>query len=263
MSQLVTAKEIADLLGISLETVWRYTRTGRIPAVRLSKRRYRYDPVAVTKALHVPPPEVSNERSSPAALAVREAKPPYRTDSVFTYDDYLQLPGDGCRYQILDGVLVREPAPHVQHQRVARRLLRLLESYFAETDPQGEVFTAPTAVTLSETDVVEPDLLYVTSRQTEIIETRRINGAPHLVVEIVSPWSGAIDRVRKRALYERLQVLHYWLVDYEARTFECLALDENGKYVLRTAGAEEDRLEHPDFPGLAIDLAPLWRTSGP
>lgn len=246
---LVTAREIADLLGVSVETVWRYTRTGRIPAVRLSQRKYRYNPDEVAKAM--------SDITLPNG--VREARPTYNKKRPFTYQDYLQLPeGDGYTYQILDGTLVKEPAPYVHHQRVSRRLQRSLEDYFAEVDPNGEVLNAPVDVTLSETNVVQPDLLYVPYHASDIVEERRINGPPHLVVEVVSPGSAAQDRVKKRGIYERMQVPHYWIVDYTPRTIECYGL-EHGTYVLRGAAVGSEILEHPDFPGLHIDLSDLWQ----
>jgi len=243
---LVSANKLAEMLGISVDTVWQYTRTGRIPAHRLSQQ-YLYDPEAVAQALSQ---EVESSESSHAGISTHKRP--------FTYQDYLKLPDDGYRYQILDGILVKEPAPYVQHQRVSKRLERTLDNYFAKVDPDGEVLDAPVDVTLSDIDVVQPDLLYVSSQETSIIEERRINGPPHLVVEIVSPSSATKDRVTNRALYERSQVPHFWIVDYENETIECYALYD-GRYKLRSAASGSEVLKHPDFPGLRIDLEGIWR----
>jgi Uma2 family endonuclease len=184
------------------------------------------------------------------------------TDKVYTYEDYLQLPDEECyHYEILDGMLVREPAPYVHHQRVSRRLLIILNNYFAERDPAGEVFDAPIDVTLSDTNVVQPDLIYVPGACSEIMEEARIDGPPHLVVEILSKWTRSKDRVRKRNIYERMPVPHYWIVDPEDETIEAYAL-RDGAYVLRSSGLSEGKFVHPDFPGLAFDLAALWRRPG-
>lgn len=242
------------MIGVSVETVWRYTRTGRIPSVRLGNRKYRYYADEVVKAL----------QGNVAPLdQVRERRPPYVTEKPFTYDDYLKLPNDdGFRYQVLEGYLVKEPAPYVQHQRTSRRLQRALEDYFLKIDPKGEVFNAPTDVTLSDVNVVQPDLLYVPSHLISMIDERRINGAPHLVIEIVSLSSRAQDRIKKFGIYERMQVPHYWIVDYEAETIECYGL-QNDFYVLRSAATSGEELTHPDFPGLQISLSHLWRPYGP
>ena len=250
--RLMTAQELADMLQLSVETVWRYTRNERIPFIQLSSRQYRYDPGEVMHRLGM-------NAGGRGASSVCEARPRYMTDKVYTYEDYLQLPDEECyHYEILDGMLVREPAPYVHHQRVSRRLQRLLEDYFASRDPAGEVFNAPIDVTLSDTNVLQPDLIYVPGACSEIMEEARIDGAPHLVVEILSKWTRSKDRVRKRNIYEREQVPHYWVVDPEDEAIEAYAL-RNGAYVLRSSGLSEGEFVHPDFPSLAFDLAALWK----
>lgn len=250
--RLVTAQELADMLQLSVETIWRYTRNERIPYVQLSNRQYRYDVGKVMQRLGM-------NAGGRGAGSVCDARPEYMTDKVYTYEDYLRLPGaEGYHYEILDGMLIREPAPYVHHQRVSRRLQRLLEDYFASRDPAGEVFDAPIDVTLSDTNVVQPDLIYIPGARSQIMEEARIAGAPHVVVEILSKWTRAKDRVRKRNIYERAQVPHYWVVDPEDETIEAYAL-RDGAYVLRSSGLSEGEFTHPDFPGLAFDLAALWR----
>ncbi len=250
--KLVTAQELAGMLQLSVETVWRYTRNDRIPYVQLSNRQYRYDPDRVMQRLGM-------GAEGRGAGSVCEAKPEYMTDKIYTYEDYLQLPDEeGYHCEILDGMLIREPAPYVHHQRVSRRLQRLLEDYFASRDSAGEVFDAPIDVTLSDTNVVQPDLIYVPGARIEIMEEARVAGAPHLVVEILSKWTRSKDRVRKRNIYERMQVPHYWVVDPQDEAIEAYAL-RDGTYVLRSSGLSEGEFIHPDFPGLAFDLAALWR----
>ncbi len=253
--RLVTAQELADMLQLSVETIWRYTRNERIPYVQLSNRQYRYDPGEVMHHLGM-------NAGGRGASSVCEARPRYMTDKVYTYEDYLQLPDEECyHYEILDGMLVREPAPYVHHQRVSRRLLIILNNYFAERDPAGEVFAAPVDVTLSDTNVLQPDVIYVPGACSEIMEEARIDGAPHLAVEILSKWTRSKDRVRKRNIYERMQVPHYRVVDPEDDTIEAYAL-RDGAYVLRSSGLSEGEFAHPDFAGLAFDLATLWRRPG-
>ena len=77
-----------------------------------------------------------------SAETVRQKEPLYySSDKVYTYSDYLLLPDEECYYyEILDGYLIREPAPTTLHQRVSYRLHRLLDDYFWERDPDGEIF---------------------------------------------------------------------------------------------------------------------------
>jgi Uma2 family endonuclease len=172
------------------------------------------------------------------------------------YEDYARLPtGDGKRYEVLDGELYVTPAPTPLHQRLSKRLQRRLEDHF-EASSVAEVFNAPIDVVLAEHDIVEPDLVVVANPGQ--VSSRAIEGAPLLVVEVLSPSTRAQDRGIKLRRYALLGVQHYWIVDPDAQTIECRRL-EAGDYRLLVEAAVPDVLRHPDWPELAIDLAALWR----
>jgi Uma2 family endonuclease len=172
------------------------------------------------------------------------------------YEDYARLPSDdGKRYEVLDGALYVTPAPSPLHQRLSKRLQRRLEDYF-EVRGLGEVFNAPIDVVLARHDIVEPDLVIAT--QPGQISSRAIEGAPLLVVEILSPSTRRRDRGIKMRRYAELGVPHYWIVDPDGRAIECWRL-EGGEYRLVMREAAPDVLRHPDWPDLVIDLAALWR----
>jgi Uma2 family endonuclease len=80
-------------------------------------------------------------------------------------------------------------------------------------DGFGEVFYGPYDVRLSTHNIVVPDLLVVGNEQEDLVTSRRLEGAPILVVEIMSPSSRQLDRITKAALYEQAGVLEYWIVD--------------------------------------------------
>jgi Uma2 family endonuclease len=170
------------------------------------------------------------------------------------YDDYCAIPPDGKRYELIDGTVHVTPAPSPLHQRVSKRLQRLLEAYFEEPG-QGEVFDAPIDVILTFHDVVQPDLVVVTN--PALVSARGIEGPPHLVVEVLSPTTTAYDRTTKAQRYAALGIPHYWLVDPETRTVECFRRQE-AAYQLVGAFGPDATLTHPDFPGLRLDLAALW-----
>jgi len=170
------------------------------------------------------------------------------------YDDYCAIPPDGMRYELLDGQVHVTPAPSPLHQRVSKRLQRLLEAYFEEPG-RGEVFNAPIDVILTPHDVVQPDLVVVTN--PSLVSARGIEGAPTLVVEILSPTTMSYDRTTKAQRYAALGIPHYWLVDPEARAVECFRRHE-AAYQLVGAFGPDDTLTHPDFPGLRLGLATLW-----
>lgn len=173
-----------------------------------------------------------------------------------TYDDYVSLPADGRRYEILDGELAVTPAPTTKHQMVSRNLEWVLHGHAREMG-SGTVLDAPIDVILSPVTVVQPDLLFVRSGREAIVKERGIEGAPDLIVEILSPSSMRQDRVVKAALYARSGVAHYWIVDPEARTVELYEIEAEAYRLIRKATAQ-DILRPPLFPGLEIDLGEIW-----
>ncbi len=243
--KMITAQNLAEKLDLSVETIWRYTREGKIPFIDLGNRQYRYKLEEVVKSL--------------ASSRVRETGNEYTEDSEdFTYEDYLELPEElGYQFEVLEGTLIKEPSPNVLHQRVSRRLHRILEDYFWEVDPEGEVFAAPLDVTLSDNNVVQPDLFFVAGIQKKIIKENRIDGSPILAVEIISPYNIRKDRLRKMQIYQNSGIENYWILDPAEKTMECFAL-RDGIYALLASGMDEDILEHPDFKGLSIELGDLW-----
>lgn len=244
--KLVTAQALAEALKLSVETIWRYTREKKIPYIELGTKQYRYKIDDVMRAL--------------IDSTVQEKSVEYKTepDKKLTYQDYLELPDEpGYRIEILEGMLIKEPSPNMIHQRVSRRLQRILEDYFWQVDPEGEIFNAPLDVTFHDTTVVQPDLFYISGEQKQIVKDARIDGSPALVIEILSPSSSRKDRLQKLRIYQQVQVQHYWLVNPEEKTLECFSL-LNGIYALVAAGMDEDVVEHPIFTGLSIALKNLW-----
>ncbi|MGQ0732164.1 MAG: Uma2 family endonuclease [Acidobacteriota bacterium] len=170
-----------------------------------------------------------------------------------TYEEYCQLPDDGKRYEILDGEIYATPSLSPKHQYVSKRLQRILEDYFEE-GLGCQVFNAPLDVILSNEDVVQPDLLVVERTQ---ISGRGIEGAPIVLVEILSPSRPAYDRLTKARRYRVLGVTHYWIVDPDARSIECFRL-EGEAYRLQASASGHEELHVPGFEGLTIALAGLW-----
>lgn len=173
-----------------------------------------------------------------------------------TLEELDRLPDDGNRYELIAGELYVTPAPRIRHQRVSGRLFNRLYG-FAEDHKLGFVFHAPTDVTL---DVathtrVEPDLLFISKNRRSIIGEKDIQGAPELVVEIISKSTEWVDLQDKRDLYRKYGVVEYWIVDP----------DENYILVYRFSESAEPRkllpgdvLTTPLLPGLRIALDDLF-----
>lgn len=173
-----------------------------------------------------------------------------------TYADLLLLPDDGLRHEIIDGAHYVTASPATRHQRISLELSYLLKDYL-ENHPLGELFVAPYDVLLSFHDIVVPDLIYVSKERARFVTEKNLQGAPDLVIEILSPSTRPRDERLKRALYERVGVNEYWLVDP----------DQDLVKVYRRAGetfidpveySGSDMLTSPLLPGFELSLARLF-----
>ncbi len=171
----------------------------------------------------------------------------------FTVEDYRNLPeSETKRYELLGGELVMAPAPIPYHQIISMNIVRWLDGY-ARRSRLGVVLYSPIDVTLSEEDVVQPDILFISSERKGIIHEDAIHGAPDLVIEILSPATAARDRSFKRTLYARSGVQEYWLVDPDSQSVEVLSLGPQG-YQLAGRYEKDQTLRSPLLAGLSIAL---------
>ncbi len=145
----------------------------------------------------------------------------------FTYEDYCLLPEDR-RYELIEGELLMVPSPSVIHQRVAANLEAILRSFVKERN-LGEVLYAPLDVVLSPHDVVQPDIVFISRERAHIVTDANLQGAPDLVIEILSPSTAERDRGLKRKLYARYGVRELWLVNAGAQTVEVFSLEGGGE----------------------------------
>jgi Uma2 family endonuclease len=175
------------------------------------------------------------------------------TSTKITWDDLLKMPEDNRRREIIDGELILSPSPSDKHQDVLGALYRIVADYL-DTHSIGRVFFAPLDTILTQTQVLQPDLLYVSNERVSIV-SRWVYGAPDLAVEILSETSRRRDEVRKRELYEQFGVQEYWIVDPEADHVTVYRLTD-GRYgdgiVIR------ETLTTPLLPGLEISLAKVF-----
>lgn len=140
-----------------------------------------------------------------------------------TYDDYLQFPDDGKRHEIIEGDHYMTPAPRTKHQSISLNLASAMRSV-AKQNRAGLVFIAPCDVILSDENVVQPDVLFVSTARAANVTEDNIQGAPDLIVEILSESSRKRDEVTKRKLYEKFAVQEYWIVDPELETVKVFKL---------------------------------------
>ena len=183
-----------------------------------------------------------------------------RSQIKFTYEDYRHTPDDK-RYELLDGELIMAPAPRTAHQRTSRKIGNSLDTFVTENN-LGEVFIAPYDVVLSNTDVVQPDLLFVSKERSYIVNEDNIRGAPDLVIEILSPSTAQRDRTLKRTLYALHGVPEYWQADTDAKIAMVLTLD-NGEYKVAGIYGEGRRWFRRCFRGSRWRLTRFSRLGNP
>ena len=175
-----------------------------------------------------------------------------------TIEDYLLFPDDGKRHELIDGDHYVTPSPNTRHQRISGKLLIHLHTFVTQ-HRLGEVFAAPLDVILSEFDVVQPDLMFVSTGRAAIITEANIQGAPDLVVEILSERTRKVDERVKRDLYSRYGVPEYWIIDPDLETIKVYRMTDKG-YLRAAELAKEtkDALSSPLLPGLSLLLAEIF-----
>ncbi len=175
---------------------------------------------------------------------------------VLTYQDYLAMPDDGRRYEILDGEVAVTATPATPHQLIVGNLYWVLRGH-VEPRRLGQVYLSPLTVVLANTTVVEPDLVYVDNARAGLVTDRGIRGAPTLAIEVLSPSTAPNDRGPKFQLYARYGIPYYWIADTNARVLEGYAL-EVGAYRLAGRLQGDARVALLPFPDLVLGLDELW-----
>ena len=178
-----------------------------------------------------------------------------RSGTLLTYEDYRNMPDDE-RYELIDGDLIMAAAPSVTHQIVQGNIGTPL-STFIRTNNLGRMLYAPTDVRLSNINVVQPDILFVSRERAHLITYNVIDGAPDLVIEILSPSTAALDKTRKRELYARYRVPEYWQADTDARRVVVLTLAGDDYEVAGVYGMG-DTLVSPLLAGFRLDVDDIF-----
>ena len=182
------------------------------------------------------------------------SKTPPAMPALLTYEDYCQIPNDGNRYEVIDGVLYMSPSPKFKHQRISIKIAASLFT-FVEEHKLGVVLEAPFDIILSETDVVIPDILFISNERASIITEKNAQGAPDLLIEILSESNRRHDEIVKRKLYEKHGVLEYWVVDPLLELIKVYRLEEGAfKKVTEWTAESADVIDSPLLPGFRLPL---------
>jgi len=173
----------------------------------------------------------------------------------YTYEDYLKTPDDE-RYELIEGELLMTPSPIPKHQRISRELeFEMMK--FVKANDLGEIFYAPCDVYLDNENVVQPDILFISKERLNIIGEKNIQGAPDLVIEIISESTAYRDLVQKKKLYGKFGVKEYWIVIPGEELVEVYILKDNTFMFHKTYG-KGDTVESPYLKKLKIELKDIF-----
>ena len=179
-----------------------------------------------------------------------------KTKTKLTYDDYAKTPEDE-RWELINGELIKVATPSVAHQMALSEIIFPLAT-FVKAGDLGSVFPRPTDVVLSDYDTVQPDVVFVSKERESVITRANIQGAPDLVVEILSPSTARWDWRDKFDLYELHGAPEYWLADPGFRTIWVFVLRE-GAFAEAGRYGEGDTLVSPTLAGFELDLSDVFR----
>jgi Uma2 family endonuclease len=173
-----------------------------------------------------------------------EKKSPQVREQGMTYSDYAALPDDGTRYELADGVLeAMSPSAAPRHQIISSALDSILKS---TCKSEYLILVAPLDVILSEKEVRQPDIVMIHRNRLSILSKRGVEGAPDLVVEILSPSSMKRDKVSKLRVYAQYGIPEYWIVDVTGSVLEQYLIRE-GRYELTDVYTEDEPVRSPQL----------------
>ena len=174
----------------------------------------------------------------------------------YTEQDYMMLE-EGAPFQLINYDLIMSPAATPQHQLISGEIYSAILDFLKETKNKGAVIYSPVDVAFNEGNIYQPDLIFISAdRKAELIK-KRIEGAPDMVVEILSPSNAYYDLRQKKDIYEKYGVKEYLIVDPVQETIEIHFL-ENGVYKMKGKANKTEQLASIILPGLKFDLAKIF-----
>ena len=182
-----------------------------------------------------------------------------RAEKFYTYEDYCKFT-DEKRREVINGVIYALASPIKEHEDILINLVLELGAYLK--GKKCKVYTSfevrlprkgETKNTAS--NVVRPDIFIVCDEKK--LTRRGCVGAPDLIIEILSPSTAGIDRIKKFNLYQEHGVQEYWIVDAYNQTIDKFILDE-GKYNRAEVFSREDNISPATFPDLTINLEEIF-----
>ncbi|MBI4530492.1 MAG: Uma2 family endonuclease [Candidatus Latescibacteria bacterium] len=199
---------------------------------------------------------MNDDMETTPTIEVQREQQEWPAQGHWTYEDYRRLPDDGYRYEVIDGVLLMSPPPTPRHQDVCGELAFAMR-VFVRHRQLGKVYEAPIEVVLPGIAApVQPDIFFISTERLGIVGRTRIEEAPDLVVEILSPGNWLADRREKFRAYEMARVQEYWIVDPKQRTIEVYVLQEEN-YALAGRYGPGEVAQSELLKGFAVDVSEI------
>jgi len=179
------------------------------------------------------------------------------SNKMLTFQEFVEWVGEGTHAELEDGKVIQMSPASRKHQHLFGWLYSILR-YYTRHFAVGELLPAPFSVRLRETEQVrEPDILFVKSENLARIGETYVDGAPDLVIEIISPESIDRDRGRKFVEYEAETIPEYWLIDPIREQAEFYRLGDDSRYHQALPDAE-GIFHSQSVPGFWLRVAGMW-----
>jgi len=178
---------------------------------------------------------------------------------LITRHDYQEMPEGPPYFQVIEGELVMTPSPNLFHQDISGNIFTILRGYLVK-HPIWSSHIAPLDVYLSDVNVYQPDVIFVSSARRSLLTDHGIEGAPDLVVEILSPGTARYDKGSKRKIYARTGVKELWLIDPDLKSIQLYEMNRNPETPAATHGANS-KFTSPLFPRLTLKAAAIFKSS--
>ena len=175
----------------------------------------------------------------------------------YTAGDYMQLE-EGAPFQLIENDLIMSPSPSLIHQLVLGEFYDALKSFNKTHALNGIVVLSPIDIFFDDDNVYQPDLVFISSEKRSQIIKERIEGAPDLLIEILSPSNAYYDLRQKMGIYEKYGVKEYIIVDPIQENADLYALKE-GVYYLHQRAQKNEALNSLLLSGLSFDLSRIFR----
>ena len=175
----------------------------------------------------------------------------------YTIEDYLLL-DEGAPFQLVNYDLVMSPSPNPLHQLVLFSLSEIIVLYNIQNKRQGQWLYAPMDVVFDDGNVLQPDVFFIAEDRKAAVIKDRIEGAPDLIIEILSPSNAYYDLRQKKEIYEKYGVKEYIIIDPIAQNADLYTL-KDGVYVLQQRSQKNEQLNSILLLGFSIQLAQLFK----